>query len=102
MTFLMNILILATWVAPSSHREYSPEFNIDWCDCEALLVGLTLCRYPVIFYIFAGLHILFSFLVSTNYFLLNPPSPSALLEQILFLDHDGMVEFVAVMYPECC
>jgi hypothetical protein len=39
-------------------------------------------------------HIVLSFLVTTNYILLNPPSPSAMLEQIFFLDHDETVEFV--------
>ena len=64
LTFIINILILATWEAPPGYSP-APDFKVTW--------------YPTALYILGSLHIFISCLVCASYFLLRPPSFHALL-----------------------
>ncbi len=55
-------------------------------------------RYKVIFYVFGALHWLFAGAVAGNYLMLNPPSMSAMLEQIFFLDYEEMLRYGVLVF----
>eukprot|EP00045_Choanoeca_perplexa_P018056 m.276491 g.276491 ORF g.276491 m.276491 type:complete len:2614 (+) comp17698_c0_seq3:125-7966(+) len=73
MTIIINIFILATWKAPVSWADPEPEYSISWYDEGLAIMGT--------------IHIVFTLLVATAYFLLNPPSFSAAIQSI-FGDED--------------